>query len=100
MLTVARDWAAVDPEAAANWASTLEDKIVRDGALTAIGSRWVRRDPDGMGKWLQANVDEAGVRDLLISHVFVKGRESIPSIQKKIILSYIENKELRKAIDR
>jgi hypothetical protein len=47
-------WADQAPEAALNWAGTLDEKLGHDAATGAVLSKWVARDSDGAIAWVNA----------------------------------------------
>jgi hypothetical protein len=47
-------WADQAPEAALGWAGTLDEKLGRDAATSAVFFKWVARDADGAIAWVNA----------------------------------------------
>ena len=94
-VTVARDWAAVAPQDAAEWALNIQGKDVRESALAVIGRTWVARDANAMGKWFKANVKPVESRDLVLIHLIRSGAEDKPA-QLANLLPYLESHALRR----
>jgi hypothetical protein len=58
--SVARAWAANDPDAAAKWAMQLSDPEAQANALRSVGNSWTRKDPTSAAHWLESLPSGAG----------------------------------------
>lgn len=50
----AREWARVDPEAAASHARNTEDPMARSELVEAVSYSWAQRDPERAAEWAQS----------------------------------------------
>ena len=51
--SIASQWTAHDPRAAAAWAGELEDESARRDAIGRVASQWMQFDPHGASEWLR-----------------------------------------------
>lgn len=59
--TVAKAWAAVNPNASAQWALTLPPGPARRNALYQVAATWTQTDPGGASRWA-GSLPASGVR--------------------------------------
>jgi len=96
---VARDWAFMEPQQAANWALLLDDSLARDTALLWVARSWVKKDPEAMGAWFRENISPSEKKDLFLSDVVNWMAEDMPATIVKL-LPHFEDDEMRESAQR
>jgi len=72
---VAREWASIDPQGAADYVAGADDPVAYKQLVSALSSSWSQRDPAGAAEWARTLDDERAQRDAMYRIVETWSRE-------------------------